>query len=369
MRICYITNSAIPSRSANSIATVKLCEAFSELKNDVILINRDIKKNNTNIFNFYNIKHKFKIKKIKRFDNFPTGIKYYFFSVISIFVSLDFKPDFYITRNFFTCFLLVLLQKKVIIEIHHDLNNESRLVKFLVRFTKFLNSNNVSKIVMITNGIKHEYLNKKYIDKNKILILPSGSSLQSKFSYNNKKKNFKIGYFGSLYKSRGIDLILQLARIDKENDYFLYGDLNQVSKSKFNNYSKNLIIRDHIPYKDVTKALKKMDILLIPYVSSITVSGDVGNITKYTSPLKLFDYLCVGKIILCSDYEVLKEIIKDKRNAIFVKNYQNPFSWKKEFIKLKNQPCKQFIISKNNYLLSKEYTLKKRAQFILESLT
>lgn len=367
MRICYITNSAIPSKSANSIATAKICEAFAELKNDVILIIRNIT-NSKNIFRFYGIKHKFKIKKIKYFDKFPLGIKYYLFSIISIIKSLDFKPDLYITRNFFTCFLLVLLKKKVIIEIHHDLESESRIVKYLVKFTKFLNSNYVKKIITITNGVKHEYVSKGYTDQKKILLLPSGSSLKNIFKFNLKKKKFKIGYFGSLYKSRGIDLIFKLAKIDKDNDYFLYGDLNQISKSKIQNHSKNLIINDHIPYNKIPNVLAKMDILLIPYVSSITVSGDVGDITKYTSPLKLFDYLCVGKIIVCSEYDVLKEIIKNNKNAIFIKNYKNPYSWKNELSKLKNQKSKQFIISKNNYLLGKDYSLKKRAQLILNSI-
>ncbi len=367
MRICYITNSAIPSTSANSIATTKICEAFSELKNEVILITRNIK-DTKDIFEFYDIKFKFKIKKIKNFNQFPIGIKYYFFSIISIFESLNFKPDLYITRNFFTCFLLVLLRKKVIMEIHHDLSNESRIVKNLVKFTKFLNSKHVKKIVTITNGIKYEYVNKGYADKNKTLLLPSGSSLKKNFKFNIKKKKLKIGYFGSLYKSRGIDLILKLAKIDKDNDYYLYGDLSHVSKSNLQNHSKNLIIKDHVPYKKIPRILAKMDVLLIPYVSSITVSGDIGDITKYTSPLKLFDYLCAGKIIVCSEYDVLKEIIKNKKNAVFIKNYKNPYSWKNELLKLKNQSSKQFIISKNNYLLSKEYSLKKRAQLILNSL-
>ena len=38
MRICYLTNSAIPSTVASSIQIVKICEAFSELNNEVILI-------------------------------------------------------------------------------------------------------------------------------------------------------------------------------------------------------------------------------------------------------------------------------------------------------------------------------------------
>ena len=71
-------------------------------------------------------------------------------------------------------------------------------------------------------------------------------------------------------------------------------------------------MKKYIPYKDIANALAKMDILLIPYVSPITVAGTVGDVTKFTSPLKLFDYLSVGKIIMCSDFKVLREVIKDK---------------------------------------------------------
>ena len=103
MKICYLTNSGIPSTSANSIATVKICEAFTELNNEVILITRDITSKNKNIYKFYDIKFKFKIKRIKSFKEFPFGLKYYLFSLISIITSLSYKPDIYITRNFFTC--------------------------------------------------------------------------------------------------------------------------------------------------------------------------------------------------------------------------------------------------------------------------
>ena len=110
-----------------------------------------------------------------------------------------------------------------------------------------------------------------------------------------------------------------------------------------------------------------MDILLMPYVSSIT-AGDVSDITKYTSPLKLFDYLSVGKVIICSDFKVLREILKEKQNAIFVQNYSNIFSWKMEILKLSQQPNKEYFIAKNNYLYSKTFSLKKRVVQILSSI-
>ena len=51
----------------------------------------------------------------------------------------------------------------------------------------------------------------------------------------------------------------------------------------------------------------------MPYTSKITAAGNYGDITNFTSPLKLFDYLSVGRVILCSNYSVLHEILKNKK--------------------------------------------------------
>ena len=118
-------------------------------------------------------------------------------------------------------------------------------------------------------------------------------------------------------------MINSLAKIDKNNNYHLFGDLKKIENNfKYKNLNKNILINDYVPYRDVPKELKKMDILLMPYVSTITVAGNVGDITKFTSPLKLFDYLSAGKIIICSDFKVLKEVIKEKK-CNFIKNYTN----------------------------------------------
>ena len=366
MKICYLSNNAIPSPVASTIQIVKMCEAFSELNNKVILITTNVLKTKISLNEYYNIKYKFSFIRMKKFNVFPLGLNYYLFSIFSILESLKYKPEIYITRNFFTCFLLVMLRKNIIMELHHDLNTESRIVRFLVKKFKFLNSKYLKKIIAITNGVKEEYIKKNLINEKKIIVLPSGSSIKKIFKFSNNKDFFRIGYFGSLYKSRGLDLIKSLAKIDKENQYYLYGDFSKMNNFKYKNSTKNLHLQDYIPYKDIPNSLDKMDILLMPYVSSITVAGNVGDITKFTSPLKLFDYLSVGKIIICSDFQVLKEAIKDKENAIFVKNYKNIFSWKNEIHKLKNQPQKQFIMSKNNYQLSQKYSLKERAKKILK---
>ena len=366
MKICYLANTAIPSTNASSIQIVKMCEAFSALKNHVTLITTNA--SNGNIFNFYNIKTKFKFKKIKYFKKFPLGINFYLFSILSVIESIKFKPDIYITRNFFTCFFLILLKKKTILELHHGLNSEPRIIRFIVKNYNFLNSKYLVKLIAITNYVKYDYINKYSIKSSKIIILPSGSSIKENYKYKINKKKLYIGYFGSLYKSRGLDLIIKLALIDPKNNYYIYGNKKKAKLSFSKKIEKNLHLNDYVPYKKISKILLNMDLFLMPYTSAITVAGDVGNITKYTSPLKLFDYLSAGRPIMCSNFDVLREIITENKNAIFVKNYQNAFAWKKEITKLINKPEKMKIISKNNYKLSKKYSHSIRALKILDSV-
>ena len=45
-----------------------------------------------------------------------------------------------------------------------------------------------------------------------------------------------------------------------------------------------------------------MDILTLPYTNIIRSAGEVDDISKYTSPLKLFDYLAVGKMIITMEF-------------------------------------------------------------------
>ena len=114
MKITYLSNTAIPSHVASSIQIVKMCEAFSKNGNSVNLITTNASKIKLNIFDFYDVKNKFNIFKINYFKTFPLGFKYYLFSIFSIIKGIKLKTDIFITRNYFSCFLLVLFKKKLL---------------------------------------------------------------------------------------------------------------------------------------------------------------------------------------------------------------------------------------------------------------
>ena len=335
MNITYISNSSAPSKNASSLQTAKLCEGISKLGNKVNLIlpETGLKQN---YFSFYNIQTKFKLTRLSFFKKFPRGISYYLYALNSIYKS-DFKTqDLFITRNFFASFILSLLNKKQIFEIHGGIELEGRVVKFLIRHLKILNNKNIIKIITTTHSLKRLYITKYKVKKDKIYVLHNASGLKSNFSKINKnKKRLNIGYFGSLYVSRGLNILINLAKNDTRNDYFIYGgDKNYIKILKKKYDFKNLFFNEYIPYSKIQNKLKKIDVCILPYTNQVTVSGDVGDISKYTSPLKLFDYMKLGKLILCSNLKVLNEVLINKRNCILINDYKNEKEWLRQISKV-----------------------------------
>ena len=85
MRILYISNSIIPSRTANSIHVMKMCQAFADNGHQVTLLAPDNKnkyeKGVKNIFDYYGVRENFKIKKLW-YPNLKSGAIFYTLLII-----------------------------------------------------------------------------------------------------------------------------------------------------------------------------------------------------------------------------------------------------------------------------------------------
>ena len=96
-------------------------------------------------------------------------------------------------------------------------------INFLYTNFDILNSKNIIKIIAITRPVKKFLINELKVNKEKIHIIPSASSLKINFSKLKNKKKYNIGYFGSLDESKGSKFLIELSKIDKFNDYYIYG--------------------------------------------------------------------------------------------------------------------------------------------------
>ena len=108
----------------------------------------------------------------------------------------------------------------------------------------------------------------------------------------------------------------------------LYGDLKTI-KSKFNfNYYPNIKFYDYVAYKNIPEILKNYEVALMPYKNKILARSKNLEISRYISPLKMFDYLSAGKIILATNLPAYSHILKNNQNS-FLLSSKNIFLWKK----------------------------------------
>ena len=176
----------------------------------------------------------------------------------------------------------------------------------------FINSRYIKKVIFISNA-----LSKLYSLKKKNFIVLHDATDPKNFRNKKKIKNIKrVTYIGSFFKGRGIELIIQLAKNFKKLEFCLYG--NQNKKFKIN--QKNLKFFRHIEYSKVPNILSNSDILLMPYSKNVEINAKNINTANYCSPLKMFDYLAAGKVIISSKLEGICEILNHRKNAIIAKD-------------------------------------------------
>jgi len=370
MNVLYISNSIIPSRSANSIHVMKMCQALAENGNKVVLIAPNKIKNEKQIvdsYKYYGVKNNFIIKKLWSPD-IKGGA---FFYTLSVCFYMMFNHNFELIygRFLYGCYLATLFKKKVIYESHAPIYEETKYG--LSIFKRLVKSKFFEKLVVISEALKDIYLEKQYLLEEKIQVAHDGADkvldLKTKIKLRGEDQNLKLGYIGHLHKGKGLEIISSIAnKVSNDIEFHVVGGLDKdVSLWKKKIKEKNVFFYGWVPHCDVGKYINAMDVCLLPnqkIVFAFGSSEDGMNLSKFTSPLKMFEYMSHNKAIIASDLTVLREVLNEK-NSLLVK-CDDTRGWLKAIEKLK--------IPKNRELLAKQafndfslYTWKKRAKNIM----
>lgn len=205
------------------------------------------------------------------------------------------------------------------------MNNIFIILRFYSQ-EKIFSAGNLTAFVVITHSLKNYYQNKYGIHSKKIVVLPDGVNTKE-YDYSNdeilKKDTLNIAYVGGLYQGRGIDIVIELAKQDKKNNYLVAGgrpeqvaywekELEKASLEK-----KNIKFLGQIPNAQVPSLLAKQDILLMPYHKKVGMNG-MEDIAQWTSPMKMFEYMASGRVIVSSKLPVLEEVLQNENNAYLV---------------------------------------------------
>jgi glycosyltransferase involved in cell wall biosynthesis len=56
--------------------------------------------------------------------------------------------------------------------------------------------------------------------------------------------------------------------------------------------------------------------LVAPYLENVSVHGGGGDVARWMSPLKLFEYMAMARPIVSADLPVLREVLREGENAL-----------------------------------------------------
>lgn len=380
MKITYISNSDIPSVTANSLHVMKACRSLAKLGHEVVLMCPDYQKEEKpiedegNIFDFYNVEPVFSIRRIKVPAIKGKTILY----VISILIlMLRLRPQLIYSRFLLGSFIPLLFIKGFF-ESHSPVWLEGRLSKWL--FRGLMKFGRKWSLVVITHSLKVAY-QKAYPDLNNVIVAPDGAdpislprSISSVFLRGHSDR-LQVGYTGHLYEGKGMEIISAIADNADQCEFHIVGGAEQdIQFWKRKISAQNVHFYGFHGQKTVDAFIDKFDVCLLPNQQIVRANGfqscetqsEAGNIGSYTSPLKMFQYMAHGKPIIASDLPVLREILNEK-NCVLVSPHI-PEQWISALEDLADAGLRQHYGRNAFSDFIEKYTWDKRMQSIIMSM-
>ncbi len=382
MKIVYITNARLPTEKAHGVQIIKMIEALSSLNNEVVLISPNRIQNEishkTSVFDFYNVEKIFEHNLINFIDpyKYRSLMPKFFYRFFSFLVNLlwgiksakigsKLNGDFYIFRDNtpFSYLFCAIFSKKCVIEFHDIPPFLSRLI-----FKLGLMISGKTVCFAVTNKLSEDLFHKfgKVKNLKKIDTLHDGVDL-IKFKNNKIIENSTplLTYCGSLSKSKGIDLIINSAKYINNVEFLIIGglkvDVDHYKKIANDNGVKNINFIGQVNYSDVPNLLNKSDILLLPSSAKNIKSRN------YTSAMKLFEYMSIGKPIIASNIPSNTEILENNLNCLLFEP-DNPKSMVEKINTLINDKELNKKITKNSSKLAIKYSWTERSKKMIKRI-
>lgn len=372
--VTYIANSTIPSRSANSIHVMKMCEALAEvgaavelifpIKGDEAIANKD------SPFNYYGVRPIFSLRLLAR--PFLRGSRYYF-AVMSALRAWFRGTSLAYCRNHWAAYFCAKFGMDTVFEAHAPIPVDDQRGLFL--FKSLIRCGNFRRLIVITHTLKDHYESLYSELAGKISVLPDAASPLKENTIPAVIRGistFCVGYVGQLYRGKGMELILRLAPLCPEVNFHIIGGLDEdISywKSQSEGLS-NVIFHGFVPHALVPGYILAMDAVLLPNQVFVSASGSgKRNISEWTSPLKVFEYMAAGKAVLASDLPVLREILRDGDNALLC-DPESPEQWHAAIKRLRSEPSLKKKLERSSFEdFERHYSWRARARCVLDLVT
>jgi len=329
VKIAYVASAAVPSRVARSVNIVKSCAALAALGHEVVLLltqghDDEVEAGVADVFDFYDVPRSFEIHWLPAPRHF--GGRTLFSLAVAAFV-LRWRPDLVYGRYIRACLLACRLGFDTAVELHSPVrgtrSSKARRLMTLGRLAHFRG------FVTLTEGMRRHFvsLGLPGITAANVIAAPTGGAAPVREVHPARLAKatggWNIGYAGGLEAHKGADMVAQLAAALPGHDFHVMGGTEErLAAWRARHRQPNLHLHGHLSQATLAEYLAAMDLCLLPNQPNPANPDN----EPYTSPLKLFNYMALGKAVLASDYPEIREILNPD-NAVLVGAPTRVESW------------------------------------------
>ncbi|PTL37773.1 glycosyltransferase family 4 protein [Alkalicoccus saliphilus] len=317
MKIYYVSASKVPSRDANSVQVMKMCQALARQSHEVTLFARNNREEGVSYeYDYYSVEKIFTLHKIDWPQmRFVGGWVYG--SKVKKAAGRD-LPDLFYGRDKYSLYHIRSLGVPFAYESHVLPGN--KIHRYLEG--RMFSSPNFVKLIVTAQALKREYLQiYPDLEESKVQVVHNGADkrpLEEKASAGeNDGEKLKIGYVGHLYKGKGMEIIHKLAeRLDSGYEFHIVGGREEdIQYWKDQTRDLNIIYHGFVSQGELPGYYKKFDVMLAPYQDQ-RIKTKHGTIDKWPSPLKVIEYMSYGRAIVSSDLPMTREVLVHRKNSL-----------------------------------------------------
>lgn len=333
MRIFYLSGSLLPSMAASSVAVMRMCDALARNGHEVTLFaRRNGRHDDAAILRRYGVSTGIRLlllgnaasyqelDGLSRWSRYDKKVRYPL-AVRRALLQLP-APDMMYGRHLYTMLLAALTLPAVPLsyELHEVRGSRSTrwAERWLFSRPAFVGATAVSESVIA--DYRSLYPDISRMD---LFLAPTGADEPCKdlqpSPLAGRAGVRRVGYVGSLFPGKGMETVAALAARLPDADFHVVGgssaDLAQWRARTAG--LGNLIFHGFVDAAHVPAYLAAMDVLLAP-ARSVTHSKNGREFARWTSPMKIFQYMAAGKPIIASDLPHVREILQHEVTALLV---------------------------------------------------
>ena len=375
MKIAVITNSRIPSLTANSIQAMKVAQALMQLDHEVKMFapaesepaSKEFLLSHYGLRLIPDLELLPSIKRLKRFD----------FIFHAQRAAKRFNADLIYTWLPQSAVTGLWAGYPVVLEMHADVSG--KMGAWWLR--QFWNANGKTprRMTVTTSALRNalERSAKFQFKNDSVLIAPNGVELEKYDGLPNPPEarhqlnlpdGLTVGFTGHIYPGRGADLLFELAKQMPRMNFLWVGgtpELVEFWRGKLTDAKMtNVTMTGFVKHERIALYQAASDLLLMPYSRSIEASSGQ-DIAEVINPMKMFEYMASGRAIVSADLPSIREVLNE-RNAVFCEP-ANVGKWKSAIESLLADEARRRELGSQARKDVEQLTWLKREERVMES--